>query len=209
MNLSESLKQKLSEIKSICDEIGNYISIEIASFEELDKAQIGYSIASSGSSLISEEDGAWQEEWMVIGHETVCGDPIILDLSEEEYPISTLFHGMGSWEGGSFLAYSIDNFLSILHYLNQFIKDKEIDKGNKVIFTSELKLIVDKILSENEFVDLEKWQSWVSLFKMAEEYEKEMKRMIKIYKEQGLNLSEIAHKVNLSSKEAYHYWKEA
>lgn len=209
MHLSESLKQKLTEIKSVCEEIDSYISIEIFSVEELDNAQIGYSIASSGNSLISEEEGAWKEEWIVIGHETICGDPIILDLEEEEYPISTLFHGMGTWEGGSLLAYSIDNFLSILHFLNQFIKDKEIDKGNKVIFMRELNVIMDKIVEENEFVDLEKWQSWVSLFKMAEAYEKEMRHLIKTYKEQGLSLSETANKVNLSSKEVYHYWKGA
>ncbi len=66
--------------------------------DELEEAQVGYSVAPDGSSLCTSEPGAWQPEWMVIGTNTGVGDPIFVDTSRHELPVLTAIHGEVSWD---------------------------------------------------------------------------------------------------------------
>lgn len=93
---------------------GKSIDIILYSLEQSEKEQIGYSISRSGEPLYGFEEGDWQEGWYVIGRESGCGDPIIIDLNDHELPIYTAMHGQGTWNE-IILADSYEEFLAILN----------------------------------------------------------------------------------------------
>lgn len=65
--------------------------------EELQDAQVGYSIDPEGRLLCGESDGLWNPNWMVIGSDLGCGDPIFIDTSQSGSPVFTAMHGQGFW----------------------------------------------------------------------------------------------------------------
>lgn len=65
---------------------------------ELESSQVGYSVASDGTSLCGDPDGAWKASWMVIGYETACGDPLFVETADPALPVLTAIHGVGSWD---------------------------------------------------------------------------------------------------------------
>jgi hypothetical protein len=77
---------------------------------EIEEAQRGYSIASDGSSLCSGKEGAWKPDWIVVGHDTACGDPLIVDVADPELPILRDFNGQGEWRPTG-IAISLDAFV--------------------------------------------------------------------------------------------------
>jgi hypothetical protein len=80
---------------------------------EIEAGQLGYSKHPGGSSLCSGKAGAWQQNWIVVGHEMACGDPLIVDVADPAFPILTDFHGQGTWQP-SCIAISLDAFVSSL-----------------------------------------------------------------------------------------------
>jgi hypothetical protein len=74
-----------------------YNGIELYGAEEIGQNQIGYSISTDGVSLVGTREGDWKNEWLVIGRETCCGDPIFIDTSGPEFPVYTAADGEGSW----------------------------------------------------------------------------------------------------------------
>ncbi len=110
----------------------------------------------------------------------MCGDPIIIDLSEEGYPISSLMHGMDSWSGGDFLADSMESFINFMKDIGDFLTEKQVLEGKRMILTKELDILLNEFLERNKFTDFEIWNSLLSpLFDIAEEYEQTMERKIK------------------------------
>lgn len=71
--------------------------ISLSAVEGLEQEQVGYSMAADGTTLCKEQDGAWRASWVVIGHETACGDPIFIDTATEAMPVFTGIHGEGAW----------------------------------------------------------------------------------------------------------------
>jgi hypothetical protein len=68
-----------------------YASIHLAPVAELAAAQQGYSVIPEGNEI------DWCDEWVVIGREGMCGDPIFIDTDDDDYPVYTAAHGMGEW----------------------------------------------------------------------------------------------------------------
>ena len=107
----------------------------------------------------------------------MCGDPIIIDLSEEGYPISSLMHGMDSWSGGDFLADSMESFINFMKDIGDFLTEKQVLEGKRMIQTKELEILLNEFLERNKFTDFEIWNSLLSpLFDIAEEYEQTMEK---------------------------------
>jgi hypothetical protein len=79
--------------------------------DEIDAGQIGYAVASDGSSLCTGEKGAWRPEWTVIGYDTASGDPLIMDCSDAGLPILWDLNGQGKWEPVK-IAISLETFLA-------------------------------------------------------------------------------------------------
>nr|WP_175613754.1 hypothetical protein [Bacillus cereus] len=84
-----------NEIELDCD--GEEITIELFNSEEIEEGQIGFRITNSGESLISDEEGSWQESWIVIGLDSYIGDPIFVDTKDIECAVYTAEHGEGMW----------------------------------------------------------------------------------------------------------------
>jgi hypothetical protein len=71
--------------------------LHLYDMSEIEDAQVGYSIARDGTSLCGAEDGAWRPNWIVIGYETACGDPLFLETSNPALPVFTAVHGERAW----------------------------------------------------------------------------------------------------------------
>ena len=72
--------------------------IKMFSAFDLGDGQVGYSVAPDGSSLCSGGTGAWHSNWVVIGYEMACGDPLFIDIDAPSLPVFTALHGEGAWE---------------------------------------------------------------------------------------------------------------
>ena len=76
---------------------GEEITIELFNSEEIEEGQVGYSITDNGESLMSNEEGSWQESWIVIGLDSYIGDPIFVDTKDIGCAVYTAEHGEGMW----------------------------------------------------------------------------------------------------------------
>ncbi|MGR3779279.1 SMI1/KNR4 family protein [Bacillus paramycoides] len=203
------IKRNLELINLEHEKIREYVNFDIFSFEQLDEFQVGYSIDTDGNSLITDEEDTWDANWIVIAYETMCGDPIIIDLNEDGYPISSLMHGMDSWGVGGFLADSMDSFISFIKDIGNFLTEKQVLEGKRIIQNRELKTLLNKFLEKNKFADFEIWHSLLSpLFDIAEEYEQILETKVKKMKKEGKKITEIAHLLNIKPKEVYEYIKK-
>ena len=72
--------------------------LHLYQLDEIEAGQIGYAIAQDGSSLCTGEEGAWRPEWLVIGFEMPCGDPLLIDMSVSALPVFHDFNGQGRWD---------------------------------------------------------------------------------------------------------------
>jgi hypothetical protein len=63
-----------------------FTTIRIYSEAEFLSRQIGYSVDSKGSSLAGNGKGNWLEEWIVVGYDDSCGDPIFVNVNVQSYP---------------------------------------------------------------------------------------------------------------------------
>lgn len=71
--------------------------IQLLRSDEVPRGQVGFAVASDGESLAGVDPGDWRPEWVVIGHETACGDPIFAS-AETPHPVFSAMHGQGFWE---------------------------------------------------------------------------------------------------------------
>ena len=71
--------------------------VALLPFEEIGSAQNGYAYLNNGVNLCGMKDGDWRKEWVVIGHDTLTGDPIFIDSAVKEFPVYTAPHGDGIW----------------------------------------------------------------------------------------------------------------
>ncbi|MDR4369533.1 thiamine transporter, partial [Bacillus cereus] len=83
-NIAELLK-RIATSKQQEVELGTY-EIYAFSESELENGQIGYRYDKHKNSLISEENGKWQEGWNAIGYETDMGDPGLVTIDDDAYP---------------------------------------------------------------------------------------------------------------------------
>ena len=75
-----------------------YGGLKLFAPEEIEEGQVGYSRSAEGASFCDGMHGSWKSEWIVIGFDTLVGDPIILDTSNSALPVMTAAQGEESWE---------------------------------------------------------------------------------------------------------------
>jgi hypothetical protein len=92
--------------------------IELYDVSKLDDAQRGYSYDSDGRSLVGSGPGDWLSEWIVIGHETACGDPIFFSTNPP-HPVFSAMHGAGTWSPRT-VAPSLERFWTCLEIFKGF-----------------------------------------------------------------------------------------
>ena len=103
------MNQALETVKNILGEIENSdIEIDVGeeeamticlySRQEFEEGQLGYRHNHLGESFIGVEEGDWKESWYVIGYDELLGDPIIIDIHKQHFPVYTAISGEGEWE---------------------------------------------------------------------------------------------------------------
>ena len=88
---SYSLRRAALRFDDVANGVGG---IKLGQVGELDAAQTGYSVDTAGRSLVGNGPGDWSSDWIVIGFETACGDPLFLS-AKPPHPVFMAMHGQG------------------------------------------------------------------------------------------------------------------
>lgn len=130
--------------------------------EELKQAQVGYSVDEGGESLTGTGEGDWRENWLVIGYEDECGDPIFIDVAEDDFPVYTSVHGCGNWEP-NLIAVSFNNFIKALSYIKEISIGREspVERERNPVPSSDRARILETIANENPKISLTFWEIWL------------------------------------------------
>ena len=99
----------------------------------IEKEQAGYRFNGLTGEPIEEWIG---DNYYVIGIDSCCGDPIIVDVSKEELPIYYMFHD--DWSSLQLIAESFDQFLEILHLIDDNDFDYEEGKDELIAKIKEI-----------------------------------------------------------------------
>jgi hypothetical protein len=98
-------------------EIG-YAGLSLEPLEGIAKAQLGYGDSPSGAVR------DWKTSWIVVGHESLCGDPVFIDSEASGVPVYTAAHGEGAWKPLK-VAPSSESFFEIVRKLAVLAKGRE------------------------------------------------------------------------------------
>jgi hypothetical protein len=126
--------------------------------EEFDDGQTGYSISAEGQSFCDGKEGSWRTEWLMIGYDTLLGDPIILETSNST--ILSAIHGEGVWEPFP-IAASLQAFAFALSALKTASTGREDPSAleSNPLPNGERKRILHSIADANgEEINLEFWE---------------------------------------------------
>ncbi|MGO9862331.1 MAG: hypothetical protein ACLPLR_01865 [Terriglobales bacterium] len=112
--------------------------IKLFGAADIEQGQVGYSVAPDGKSLCSGNHGAWRPNWIVIGYETACGDPLFIDTDDAALPVLTAIHGEGAWEPQP-VAISIDAFVRSLEEFARISEGRKnpVERGNNPLSEAE------------------------------------------------------------------------
>jgi hypothetical protein len=121
--------------------------------------QIGYSVRPTGEPLETD----WRKEWVVIGYEECCGDPIFLDSSVDGFPVYTATHGEGTWEA-KLIAASLEAFGHALVAIADVANGREttVALENNPLTPAERQATIAAIKHKNADVSLHFWESLLS-----------------------------------------------
>ena len=127
-----------------------YHSIRLTPPGELEGAQQGY------------EGPTWEADWVVIGHDEICGDPIFIDASDDDFPVYTAAHGEGDWRP-QLIAFSFQHLLDILAQLRSFRSGRTtpVDLERRPITADERDQLLRFIRERNPDVDMSFWEDWL------------------------------------------------
>lgn len=101
-----------------------YTGIELVPQQKLSEAQVGYSSDKNGEYCCGISEGDWRREWIVIGRELSCGDPIFIDSNAPDIPVYTAVHGVGGWHP-NLISKSYSGFMEILKNFKSVAKGRE------------------------------------------------------------------------------------
>jgi hypothetical protein len=156
MNIPDKIKNFLSDTRdlSIGDNEINFIQPD-----DLDKEQVGYSVDPNGNSLVTGNDGDWQEEWLVIATDQL-GEPIIVDIGSPNLTVLSAAYGEGTWEP-FVIADSLDNFKNIISSLADISKNRTnpVNLENNPITDKERQNVLTKIEHQNPDTELLYWEN--------------------------------------------------
>ena len=152
MNIPEHYKQLRAAVPFDSVSIG-YASIDLSPVAELEAAQRGYSIVPAGQTT------DWRAEWLVIGSEGLCGDPIFIDTSDASFPVYTAAHGMGEWSP-QVVASSFRHFIQILERLQVLARGRAtpVEMEKHPLPDSEREAFIDSIRRDSADADVSFWE---------------------------------------------------
>ena len=130
--------------------------------EQLNEEQVGYSVDEDSNSLVSDEEGSWKKEWLVIGYEDLCGDPIFIDALADGFPVYTAMHGAGSWNA-CLIASTLKGFAGALEIISSLSAGREspVELEANPIPPNERDRALDEIRKNNPGAGMEFWELWL------------------------------------------------
>jgi hypothetical protein len=131
-----------------------YASIHLAPVAELAAAQQGYSVIPEGNEI------DWCDEWVVIGREGMCGDPIFIDTDDDDYPVYTAAHGMGEWSP-HLIAFTFRHFIQIVQQLQVLARGRSnpVEVERHPITDEERDALIKFIRRDSPDVDFAFWET--------------------------------------------------
>lgn len=137
-----------------------YDDIYLFEIENILKEQIGYSIDNNGNSLVTDESGSWQPNWLAIGYHENTGDPFFIDTSSKKLPVYTSMHGAGSWDP-TMISDTYTNFLEILDHLQQISRGREnpVLLESNPILDEEIENFISAIEAKNIKSEVWFWEN--------------------------------------------------
>ena len=147
------------ELNRLPEEVSLGITtIRIARAGNLARLQVGYAMDPQGRPLTGEAEGDWRPNWVVIGHDDTCGDPIFIDTSQDGFPVYTAMHSQGFWRPSR-----IASTIQGLGYALRAILEASHGRENPVALESnplrqdERMKVLSQIRQHNPDVGLEFW----------------------------------------------------
>ena len=139
-----------------------YNGLTFLSADKLNDGQIGYSVDSKGNSLITGQEGDWKEEWLVIGADTLVGDPIFIDTSSNKLQVLTAGHGEGEWECIP-IADSLDNFADIISELKKISvkRTTPVALEKNPLAEKERNQFIQKVEKSNSETEIYYWENFL------------------------------------------------
>lgn len=130
-----------------------YTTVHLYPASALREAQSGYGVTPG------EEDPDWEESWLVIGMEDCTGDPIFVDIEDEDFPVYTCAPDMSEWTP-ELIANSFQNFIEILDRIRLVARGRENPEAlaAKPLTEEECDGILDFIRQNNPDVSLSFWE---------------------------------------------------
>ena len=130
-----------------------YTTIHLTPVAGLNAAQQGYGIVPDGS------DTDWRDEWVVVGYEGMSGDPIFIDTDDDDYPVYTAAHGMGSWNP-KLIAFTFLDFVQILGQLQVLARGRAnpVELKRRPVSADESDGFIEFIRRDSPDVDFSFWK---------------------------------------------------
>jgi hypothetical protein len=72
------------------------LGITVLRPDNISRHQAGFAVSADGRPRAGTLPGDWRAEWLVIGLDTACGDPIFTS-DDSGHSVFTAMHGEGSW----------------------------------------------------------------------------------------------------------------
>ena len=138
-----------------------YQAVKLFPADEVQEAQLGYSVGDAGEDFTGENAGDWKRSWLVIGYEDLLGDPLFVDLSAPELPVYTVAHGEGEWNP-VLVASSFNGFIAALKEVECASKGRRnpVEAERNPLPDSERQRVLSRIAELNGDAPLEFWESW-------------------------------------------------
>ena len=113
--------------------------------------------------MVGEKEGEWLKNWLVIGYEDCCGDPIFIDTAHQGFPVYSAMHGEGSWEAIR-IADSLEGLGHALSAVVDVSKGREnpVALENNLLNQHEKELTLATIKRYNPNADLDFWETMLS-----------------------------------------------
>lgn len=138
-----------------------YQTVRLFTVEELEGAQLGYSVGDSGEDFTGEKAGDWKRSWLVVAYEDLLGDPLFVDLSPSELPVYTAAHGEGEWNP-VLVASSFNGFIEALKEVKRVSEGRSnpVEAERNPLPDSERQRVLSRITELSGNASLEFWESW-------------------------------------------------
>lgn len=138
-----------------------YRTVRLFVPEELEEAQLGYSVGEAGEDLTGEHAGDWKRDWLVIAYEDSLGEPLFVDLSVPELPVFTAAHGKGVWNP-VLVNSSLSGFTEALEAVERVSKGRSnpVEAERNPLPDSERQRVLNRIAELQGDAPLEFWESW-------------------------------------------------